>query len=596
MTQTDIIRPEQAGTLAGLFRERVARTPDAVAYRQFDAGQGGWVDLTWHQAAAHVGRWQAALRRESLAAGDRVAIMLRNCREWVFFDQAALGLGLVPVPLYTTDRVGNVVHILKDSGARLLLIGNQAQWRELKQDPAHLAGLERIVSVESVADAADPRLVALADWLPAGEAELRTMAADPDALATLIYTSGTTGRPKGVMLSHANILGNAYGSTQMSTFYAEDLYLSFLPLSHAFERTAGYYMPMMLGSTVAYARSVEQLGEDLLSQRPTVLVSVPRIYERVHARISAQLAARPALARRLFHTAVAVGWRRFLYRQGRGGWHPSLLAWPLLEHLVAGKILDRLGGRLRIAVSGGAPLSTPIARTFIGLGLPLSQGYGLTEHSPVVSANPLEDNIPESVGRPLPEVELKIGDNQELLVRSGSVMLGYWNNPEQTAQVIQDGWLRTGDQARIDGGHLYIVGRSKDVIVLANGEKVPPADMEMAIAMDPLFEQVLVLGEGRPYLSALIVPNAEAWAAFAAGQKLEAGAPPRAEGAVQERLLARAGRQLQAFPGYARIHRLALLDEPWTIDNGLLTPTLKPRREQILERYHDEVERLYAGH
>lgn len=175
-------------------------------------------------------------------------------------------------------------------------------------------------------------------------------------------------------------------------------------------------------------------------------------------------------------------------------------------------------------------------------------------------------------------------------------MLGYWNNPEQTAQVIQDGWLRTGDQARIDGGHLYIVGRSKDVIVLANGEKVPPADMEMAIAMDPLFEQVLVLGEGRPYLSALIVPNAEAWAAFAAGQKLEAGAPPRAEGAVQERLLARAGRQLQAFPGYARIHRLALLDEPWTIDNGLLTPTLKPRREQILERYHDEVERLYAGH
>jgi len=366
-------------------------------------------------------------------------------------------------------------------------------------------------------------------------------------------------------------------------------------LSHTLERTAGYYLPMMAGAGVAYSRSVAQLANDLQIARPTVLVAVPRIFERVYGRIKDQLSHQPAFHRWLFNATVRAGWRRFQRGQRRAGWRIDQLFWPLLRRVVADKIIQRLGGRLRIAVSGGAPLSPEVARVFLALGVPLLQGYGLTETSPVVSVNPVDDNEPASVGVPLRGIKVRIGESDELLVRSPGVMLGYWNNHAATAEMIDaNGWLHTGDQARIKGHHIYITGRLKDILVLSNGEKVPPADMEMAITLDPLFEQVLVLGEGRPYLSALVVLNADLWPGLAQ----ECGLDPMAYASLEHpRLLGllqgRIKLALKDFPGYAKIRRVTALLEPWTVENGLTTPTLKVKRKQVLDRYAPQVRAMY---
>lgn len=596
------ISTEEARTLAGLFRERVKRSPDAIAYQQYDLGQQAWRQTTWAEMAEEVGRWQAAMRKEGLSPGDRVGIMLRNCREWVVFDQAALGLGLVTVPFYLEDRPDNVVYIARDSGIKLLLVEGRKQWQRLQAVGENLDMIRRIVSLATIEEEdgpRDPRLVSLGDWIFGLRGELYTHDAGPDELATIVYTSGTTGRPKGVMLSHSNILFDAQASSRVAEFGEGDIFLSFLPLSHTLERTAGYYLPMMAGAAVAYARSVNQLGEDLLTIRPTILISVPRIYERVHAKIMAGLEQKSPLARRLFAAAVEVGWHRFEHRQGRAGWHPKLLLWPLLEKLVAGKVMEKLGGRIRYAISGGAALSPPISKLFIGLGLELLQGYGMTESSPVVSVNRPGGNIPASIGPALEGIEVKIGANDELLTRSPAVMLGYWNNPEATRQTIDaEGWLHTGDKARIDErGHIYITGRIKEIIVLANGEKVPPADMELAIALDPLFAQILVLGEARPFLSAIAVLGQEQWRDLAAGLDIDPDDPASLKDKLVEKaVLARLSQRLHEFPGYAQVRRLTLTLEPWTIENGLLTPTMKMKRARILEKFSAEIEQMYEGH
>lgn len=600
MKRTDVILFDQAPTLAGAFRERVKRTPDAVAYIQYQESSGeDWCRYTWRETAREVGRWQKALRGEELAPGDRVAVMLRNCREWVIFDQAAQALGLVTVPLYTNDRPENIGYILQDSGVRLLLLEDATELLCCAALQAQLNGLRRIVSLKQPdAAVAAQNLAVLDNWLPSDpEEERQPLQIDTDSLATVIYTSGTTGRPKGVMLSHRNILQNAIGCLRMIDIFPDDLMLSFLPLSHSLERNLGYYLPILAGSQVAYARSVPQLAEDLLQIRPTILIAVPRIFERIYHRINQKLRQDNPLVRALFKKTTAVGWQRFEHQQKRAAWSPELVLWPLLETLVAGKIQARLGGRLRFAVSGGAALAPDIARFFIGLGVPIQQGYGLTETSPVISANPLQDNLPASVGCPLSGIEVKIGDNDELYTRSSSVMLGYWNDPEGTRKVLSDdGWLRTGDQARIENGHIYITGRLKEIIVLSNGEKVSPADMELAIAMDDLCDQVLVVGEGRPYLVALLVPKADQFADFARGLGLDPDSEDiLTEPALEHALLERIHTLLHAFPGYAKIHRVAVVLEPWAIETGLMTPTMKLRRNRIIDNYQPLLDRLYES-
>lgn len=591
------LHPDRSGSLAGLFRERVAATPDKTAYRHFDAAAETWKERSWAEIAAEVVRWRAALARENFAPGERVAIMLRNCAEWVIFDQAALGLGLVTVPLYLDDRPENAAYILDHAGARLLLVEGRVQHRKLAEIVAASKSLERIVSLEPLDDlsAWSGKILLAQDWLRAAEdAPIPERNITQDMLASIVYTSGTTGRPKGVMLTHGNILWNIWYVLHCGPFEPEDVFLSFLPMSHTFERTCGCYLPMTVGAEVAFARSIAQLASDLETIAPTVLVSVPRIYERVYNRIRDGLAKKPAAVQKLFALAVDVGWHRFEHAQGRAPWHPKLLLWPLLERKVAAPIVQKLGGRLKFAVSGGAALSPTIARTFISLGVPLYQGYGLTETSPVIAVNRPGSNIPSSIGLPLPNIEVKIGDNDELLTRGRCVMRGYWSNPEATAAMIDaDGWLHTGDKAGIDAyGHLHITGRIKDIIVLNNGEKVPPADMESAILLDPLFDQAMIMGEGQPCLAALASLNEEHWANFAREQGLNPDAPGDSKAA--KILLQRVAAQLGEFPGYAQVRRLHATLDVWSVDNGLLTPTLKMKRGPISEKYQDAIAAMYA--
>ncbi len=595
---SDLIRQQDAGNLHGLFQERVRRSPQRIAYRHYNNDSGQWEDISWQQMADEVTRWQVALVRENLEPGARVGLILRNCPEWVKFEQAALGLGLVVVPLYTNDRPDNIAYIIDDADVKCLLFEGEEHWQILQGMMDRLATVQRFISLQDLGNQSEERLTAVNQWIPDRPDKPALTELNPGDLASIVYTSGTTGKPKGVMLSHENILWNACASAKCERFYNDDMYLSFLPLSHMFERTAGYYLPMVAGSTVAYARSIEQLAEDLLTIRPTILISVPRIYERVNNKIKAQLEAKSPLARKLFFGAVATGWQMFEHQQGRDRWRPGQLLWPVFKALVAKKIMQKLGGRLRIAVCGGAPLPTEVARTFIGLGLPLLQGYGMTELSPVAAVNRRANNDPASVGTVLDDVEVRLGDNDELLVRSPGIMKGYWNNEDATREMIDtDGWLHTGDVARIDNGFVYITGRIKDIIVMANGEKVPPADIEMAIANDSLFDQAMVIGEGKPFLSCITVLNPDSWQQLAEQHGLNPDDPASLENdAVIKTLLDKINHQLHEFPGYANIYCIKATLDPWTIDDGLITPTLKLKRNELIDQFADDIARFYKGH
>ena len=609
----DVITPQQAGTLHGLLLERAHRSPDKVAYRHFSSDitpasghepslklrfqRNAWRDITWREMRGEVARWQAALAGLALQRGDRVAIMLRNCPYWMMFDQAAMSLGLVVVPLYTGDRPDNLAYIINDADVKVLLLENAEQWQALRTVRDQIGGVKRFVSIDTVRDSTEPRLKSITEFLPPAASLQPAPSCQMNELASIIYTSGTTGKPKGAMLSHANMLTNAHACLDTFAVHGNDLFLSFLPLSHTFERTLGYYLPVMTGSTVAFARSIPQLAEDLRTIRPTILISVPRIYERMYAAIRAKLDEGSPLARWLFHLAVETGWARFEQEQGRGPWKASFLLWPLLQKLVAQKVLDRLGGKLRVAVSGGAALAPEISRVFIGLGLPVVQGYGLTETGPVISGNRLENNFPDSVGQPIRDAQVRLGEQSALLVKGPNVMLGYWNNPEATRDMIDsDGWLNTGDVAHIsDSGHIYITGRIKDIIVMSNGEKVPPTDMELALLHDPLFDQVMVFGEAHPYLVVLAVLNNETWQHFAREIGIRADIPEALnDSRVEAKILRRVARNLRGFPGYARVNRVLLLREPWSVENGLLTPTLKIKRTEIAQQFAAQIKELYG--
>ena len=599
--QTDFISATDAGTLSGLFLSRVQRTPKSIGYQQYDSVADDWCDYTWEEMHAMVARWRIALANENLQPGDRVATLLGNGINWVCFDQAAQSLGLVVVALYTTDTPTNLLYILADAGVRILLVEEATQWTSLADKQEDLPTLQRVWHVQQGESTGkqEQLLCYVKDILPVETSSYQNVVTNANALATIIYTSGTTGRPKGVMLSHYNILTNAEAVQKHIPAYPQDIFLSFLPLAHGFERTVNYYLPMMAGSRVSYARSIKLLAEDLLVVRPTVFLSAPRLYEKIYAAVRDKVAAH-ALKQKLLAATVSLGWKKYEAQQQR---RRPLNLWQhlqamLLHKLVAEKIIHRLGGRLRVAVTGAAPMSEKVARFFIGLGFPLVEGYGLTEAGPVVSGNSLEKNLPGSVGRPLPGIEVTTTQEGELLVRSSGVMLGYWQREEDTRKTIdEEGWLHTGDLAEIKGDNIFIRGRIKDILVTSTGEKVAPADMEMAITLDPLFEQAMVIGEGKPYISALLVLNPAAWQKLAAELGLDAQNDGNLQNSqVIEAVLARLATLLAIFPGYAQIHAVYLTCEPWTIENGLLTPTLKIKRNVIEKYFAQEISKLYRGH
>jgi long-chain acyl-CoA synthetase len=560
--------------IAGLLKAQLA-TPGRILYRQNLDGK--WRDISADAIAAYAARWQQFLRAEGLAPGDRIALCLKNGIHWVAADQAALGLGLVVVPLYVDDNPENIAWCLENSGAHLLVVENDRIANALARSNEALARsneplakpgatLPRILCVSAEPGSGRDTIEA---QLPkqAREFEVATLA--DDAPATVCYTSGTVGRPKGVMLSHGNILANVAGCQGTRLARPDDIFLSFLPLSHMFERTGGYYLPLSIGAKVAYARSISQLTEDLASERPTVVFAVPRVFERFASRINEALSKSRA-KRFLFDSVVAAGGRA---AGGKAGIVDRILL-GLLRQRVAGPVLEKFGGRLRLAVLGGAPLDPAIARLFLGLGLPVLQGYGMTEASPVISVNRLEDNVPESVGRPLDNVEVRVAPNGELLARGPSMMRGYWNNPDATAMAIdRDGWLHSGDLAEIVDKKIFIRGRIKDVLVLSNGEKLPPQDVEIAILGDTTFEQGMLVGEGRPFLTLVAVTRET----------------------DEKTLMQRANERLKGFPRYVRVRRVIVTPEPWTVDNGLLTPTLKVRRERVQQKFFAEIERAYTA-
>ncbi|MBS1269933.1 MAG: Long-chain-fatty-acid--CoA ligase FadD15 [Gammaproteobacteria bacterium] len=593
----DVIDPDVAPTLDAQFAERVRRSGRESAYIEYDESTEQWVHYTWDETAREVRRWQAAFEREGLQKGDRVALRLRNCRHWVIFDQAALGLGLVVVPLYAADRPDNVNYVLDHSDAVLVLVSNNEAWTELHRAQGETPRIKRIVVLEGQSEGEYVRHVD--DWLGNSDRDaLASGIAARDDLASIVYTSGTTGRPKGVKLSHRNMVCNAYSGLRSVAVDHEALFLSFLPLSHTLERTVGYYVPVMAGAKVAYNRSLKQLSADLLAVRPTGIVTVPKIFEHSYRTIKDRLSEAPVLKRWLFNAAVRIGWNRFEYRQGRGPWDLSFLAWPLFDKLVAKKIRDKLGGRLSMAVVGGAPCTLAVSRVFIAMEIMILQGYGLTESSPSIAINTLGRNRPDTVGLPLHGVEVRVGNNDELLARGPNIMMGYWKDDEATRKVLTDeGWLHSGDQVEIEDGFIRITGRLKDILVLANGEKVAPADMEAVIVGDPLFGQAMVVGERMPYLAALVVLDEKAWRNAAN----EIGVDPGDESAlkdkkVEEFLLEKISGLIHKFPGYARIESVTATLTPWTVEDGLLTPTLKVKRPKVWEVFEDRIEKMYEGY
>jgi long-chain acyl-CoA synthetase len=594
----DHIQIQESTTLSEIFRQRVRRTPEKTAYVHYDHSSDKWIEHSWQETAEQVSLWQWAIRAEGFDKGDRIAIMCRNRWEWIICDQAVMGLGLVLVPLYTNDRPDNASWIIEHVGARMLVVETYEQWESLSGNHERLGSLERVVSIQAAPDN-DDRLRSASNWLPNAIQELAKEECPANKLITIVYTSGTTGRPKGVMLSHENIAQNVKYGLEMIEVKPEYSFLSFLPLSHTLERTVGYYLPMVTGSKITFNRSIPELAEDLEYIGPSVLISVPRIFERIYTKIYTSLESASPVKRVLFNSAVDVGWRKFEHVQGRANWTPRLLLHPMLDALVGKKIRDKLGGELKFTVCGGAALSPEVARLFIGLGIPILQGYGLTETSPIITVNPLQSNQPDSVGIPLPNVEIKTTDEGELITRSPCVMLGYWRNPEATAEVIDKGnWFHTGDKVNISTSrHVRITGRLKEIIVLSNGEKVPPGDIENAIALSGIIDQAALIGEGRSYLTALIVPNTKALKSIALEKNWPANIEELCEKKEMVELFQEAVKsELASFPGYANIYKIILVAESWTPDNGLLTPTLKLRRNKIIDLYADEVEALYADH
>ena len=601
-------------TLPQLLAYRAARTPQAEAYRAFDSSRQAWASLTWAQTAERVNTWAQALAAMQLPPAARVAILLPNGLNAMCADQATLATGGVPVPLHAIDNPGSIAYILADCEASMLIVSQAAQWEKIRAVGTPFPALRAVVVTDdddafqpTPASIDSPAVGSLAQWLTgAGQTGALTTGMGPQAddLAAIVYTSGTTGKPKGVMLTHRNVVSDVKAVLERIAPTVDDVFLSFLPLSHTFERTGGYYLPIAAGSCVAYARSVAQLAEDLKTIRPTVLVSVPRIYERIHAKLIEKLSPTP-WKMQLYEAAQNKGWARFCAAQRlpaptpdassqAAGWMAAL-PWPVLQALVAKPLLAQFGGRVRVAVSGGAPLSPTIAKCFLGLGLPLIQGYGMTETAPVVSVNALDDNDPACVGKALPGVEVRIGDNHELQVRGPIVMKGYWKRPEDTARILSpDGWLGTGDQADIVNGRIYIKGRIKEIIVTSTGEKVPPGDLELALLADPLLEQAFVVGENRPFIACVAVLNAGEWQRLAA----DLGLNPQAADSlnhpsVHRAVLARIEKNTASFARYAVPRTVHLTLDPWTIENTFMTPTLKLKRNNLMAHFAEAIEGMY---
>ena len=598
-SELDLVR-----VLPELLTHHMEKRPDLPLFTFWLPTEKTWKTINVKETVEQITRWRHALVKEGLTKGDRCAMLLPNGINAILFDQSVLANALVPVPLHAVDTAGSSSYIINDSGAKLLVTGRLNRWEAIRDTEDHPALKTVVITGEPVQEHqdGDVRVVGLDQWLTEGNGTELPAGPEPQDLAALVYTSGTTGKPKGVMLTHRAILANVTGVLQNICPEPEDVWISFLPLSHTFERTTTYYTAMGFGNRVAFNRNIGLLADDLKVIRPTIMMSVPRIYEKVYDKIQDALVKKPAFVQKLFHTAVDVGYRRFCRENGlpvQGGFlslFDPLIA-GFLDKKVGAGIRGIFGGRPRIFISGGAAFNPEVSRTFLGLGINILQGYGMTETAPIMSVNKVGDNHPQTVGPALVNIEVRVGENDELQMRGPSLMNGYWNRPADTKAVFtEDGWLRTGDQADIfSDGHIRIKGRIKEIIVTSTGEKVPPADLEQALESDHLVSQAMVVGENRPYIAALVVLNAQEWKKLATEHKLDADDPLSLETrAARQAVLRRVKAAAAGFPNYAVPRQVRLFLEPWSIENGLMTPTLKLKRGPMRIRFADAIESLYA--
>ena len=545
--------------------------------------------------------------------GDRVAVICETRPEWMVADLGALTAGAVTVPIYPTLPAERIRYILADSGAKTVVASDEEQAAKVRTIRSQLDALETIVVIDAERSGgqtapSSTRELSFADVEQRGHRRLMqedglarefkeaAAAITEDQLATIIYTSGTTGDPKGVMLTHGAIVANVVDADTMITLSDTDDALSFLPLCHALERQV-VYLYLYNGVTVTFAQSLETVARDMVRVGPTVMTGVPRVFEKLRARILDAVSQAPLWRQRLFGWALGVGLQRA--QAELAGRDPSLatrLQLGLADRLVLSKIRARTGGRLRFVVSGGAPLSVTVAEFLFAVGIPALEGYGLTETAPVLTVNPEGSPRLGTVGKALPRVELRIADDGEILARGPNLMLGYYQQPEATAEAIRDGWFHTGDIGHLDAdGYLRITDRKKELLVTAGGKNIAPQPIEQRLKQDPLVAEAVLLGDRRQFVSALIVPE---FAAVAARVSLPAETNPATlvvrddVRALFEVVIEQANAEL---PRYEQIKKFALLPTEFSVESGELTPTLKVRRRVVAERCHKAIEGLYEG-
>lgn len=591
-------------TLNDIFFGATDRFRDRpVAMRHKDGG--AWRDITHAQVAERVRHLSLGLLELGVRAGDRVAILSENRPEWAFVDFACLAARCADVPIYPTLPARQAEYILRDSGAVVIFVSSQAHADKIAEIREGVPALRQVVAFDH--GVTGEGLLHIDDVVARGRAaearhpdwRAQAEAAEPGDLATLIYTSGTTGHPKGVMLSHGNITSNVVASLQLLPIGTGDACLSFLPLSHIFERMVGHYTMFHAGVVINYAESMETVGPNMAELRPTVVASVPRVYEKVHAKTLETAMAGSSLRRAIFLWAQATG-LQWADLKVAGQKVPAMLGLARLvaDRLVFAKLRAKLGGRLRYFVSGGAPLAPEIARFFYAAGMPILEGYGLTETSPVITVNRLDALRFGTVGQPIPGVEVRIAGDGEILTRGPHVMMGYYNNPDATREAIdEDGWFHTGDVGLIDeDGFLRITDRKKDLIVTAGGKNIAPQPIEALLKQNPFISNAVMLGDRRPFPIALLVPDFDRLRTWAqgAGHQAADDAALVALPAVQAHLEAEAKKQLRDLAQFEVPKKFLVLSRDFTIADGELTPKMSIRRRVVEERLRERIDALYG--
>lgn len=579
--------------LAQLFYQTVQRYPDKKGL-MFKAGSS-YTALTWNEVFLKVRSVAASFAQKGLQKGDRLAIFSENCPEWVITDLAAQCLGLVTVPIYTSLSPSEAEYILTDCGAKAVAVSNKALFEKIAAVQKKIPNLQWVLGFDAALTVSKDSLTVpfylLRDFQKAdatGSIENLFSLIQSDDVASIIYTSGTTGQPKGVMLTQANFIHNVIGCRDTLRMGESDIHLSFLPLSHVFERTAGYYLMVHIGATIAYAESMDTVSKNIGEVRPTFLLGVPRFYEKIRTKVLDSMNSAPPLRRRIFFWAKELGEERRLGKSFTG--FKRRIQYRIANRLVFKKFRQRLGGRLRFCISGGAPISKEIVEFFADLGVMIYEGYGLTETSPVISVNREGKFKIGTVGIPLAGVQVRICEDGEIATKSPSVMKGYYHKPAETEAVLKDGWFYTGDLGRLDrDGFLAITGRKKELIVTSGGKKVTPRPIEELLERDPYILRCVLFGEGKKFITALIVPREDTLLKYAQDNKISFDS--YAELVKDEKIYqffdARIHGLMTDFASFESIKYFALLPQDFSQEAGELTPTLKVKREVVFTKHKD---------